>query len=1609
VFKIPQSTKKNKTKKQIIDELHNNRMNCDEFNKKTLDRACEKLAEELYSTRTHFFYELIQNAEDNIYSKNKKPHIEFEIHPEYLLIKNNEKGFLERDVNSISDIGLSDKEKSEFRHDIGEKGIGFKSVFGITDTPKIFSNGFKFKFDAKVKLGYIMPTWISKLPNYINSSLTNIYLPLNQKGKEVIQNFREIDPEIILFLDKLKIITVNNNITEEHFKIQKNVKNKSIQVRISSGEEPIIKEFLHFEKEYDRPLDLKEKNREKKKKSKLELAFPIHEDKSFDLDSGGRIFSFLPIDSYDRGVGFPFYIQGDFLLTSNRSEIQTENEWNLWLRNNLIDILMESIEFFKQSDLYKFTFLNLIPSEENIRDIFFQNFADDIETKLKESACIFGFDNNWNIPADIYIADAEILDLIPNSVINKYLGGSFAHPKFITSLIDEKNIIERLEIKHFTFNHLIEILKNKEWLKSKSDEWFIKLYSYFGKKLQNSEIQAKEFDFLEIFRLEDESLVDTKVKYLYLRAKDGKGRMFDGKFNYMKEKFYENLESEEDSDESPLVVFFRENQIDRVTPEIIVSRIFIGLYEDDLWKNKETDQLIEVISFIKTYFSELKPVTKDNIIQVVYLQTNSTDKYGKPKDLYLPFEYQTKFDLKSLFLPFKEQEECFVSGDYLENCDPSELEEWREFFYILGVNKVLKPAQKKVAYSSLSEEYQNQIEYPNYPRVQNVYLFDYYFPFKFALKENPFVLLNYLSENWDELKSYLKKTLYYETKSKTKKVYKYNEELDLKAEWFREIQDIPWISTTNNLFMKPSDVFLPIKILSQYVVGDIPILDLKKYSVDISENKEFLNDLGIKFELTISIVLDYIKNLKNTKIKDQNLYFKAYYYLNENYDEDSEIIDDFFKNGAYIFIPSSKKNKDHFFTIDELIWDKKFDQGVHKRFWAFVEGIYPNLEKFFVSKLGVTEFIDLEEYCRVFREIISDDTIELSSWMKQYIQLVYKQINDGLSFNFDDFKNEPWWEEFSNLGILLVQHNAFWTNDNDLFYNDDDELFRIFENDSNIGFIEVNRKNFPQLKEFFQYFNIKPLSESLHLDLIDTKGNKPLSKISLLLQKSIPYIIRFIYSINNKLFLRLKTQDFISSLTKIECVQVGQIKIKITLTNVGPESLEITHKIIRDYSLIGNTIYLTKENSMNLDFISLLISNNYFEKMPGLDDFISNILHKLRNGPKIDNKWLEIKNLYHLPSEELVNFTKFFGTSDLEIIFGDNIAELEKENNEIYDSDEDFEISDEDTLYLTQDEIFPDNFISDEVIQPEISQEFNDKSENIETRTLNQYNENLEENTEEKNQISLHENNLSSGIKTHQIERDGVYYNFNQQPNNQNIQELPAIEDVNANLEEFSSNVNPDINLENLDEDFINLEEIKSLTKKNARNTEILESDNAKEDYKFEGNIGESESSQINLQFNESDPALKNMQNEKLQNLVGIRGEEIVFRTLIQTLKEKYARYEVIQETYEYLELSSSNNSQIILKWENAGNSESFKSYDLILYEKNIKKFIEVKSTKSKNKSSFLISGSEWNIAKIVGENYYIYRVFDCLSINPRIVIIQNPYQKWLDGLIIANPVKLKF
>ncbi len=87
--------------------------------------------------------ELIQNADDNFYADGITPHFTLQMTSRYILVFNNEEGFVEKNVRALCNVGGSTKEvgKGEElqQHYIGHKGIGFKSVFNVSDTPHIFS------------------------------------------------------------------------------------------------------------------------------------------------------------------------------------------------------------------------------------------------------------------------------------------------------------------------------------------------------------------------------------------------------------------------------------------------------------------------------------------------------------------------------------------------------------------------------------------------------------------------------------------------------------------------------------------------------------------------------------------------------------------------------------------------------------------------------------------------------------------------------------------------------------------------------------------------------------------------------------------------------------------------------------------------------------------------------------------------------------------------------------------------------------------------------------------------------------------------------------------------------------------------------------------------------------------------------------------------------------------------------------------------------------------------------------------------------------------------------------------------------------------------------
>ena len=188
--------------------------------KKSLNSALERLSVDLYSKETHFVLELIQNADDNHYRSGVTPTLTITIAPEKIIVVNNESGFTQANVRAICDVGNSTK--SHAIGYIGEKGIGFKSVFRIGDKPQIFSNGFQCEFkrqDDRDQLGFVAPYWIEEIPPEVNLQQTNIILPLGESAKDELWKLDQIEHTLILFLRQLKTVKIDNQVLNKFSKI----------------------------------------------------------------------------------------------------------------------------------------------------------------------------------------------------------------------------------------------------------------------------------------------------------------------------------------------------------------------------------------------------------------------------------------------------------------------------------------------------------------------------------------------------------------------------------------------------------------------------------------------------------------------------------------------------------------------------------------------------------------------------------------------------------------------------------------------------------------------------------------------------------------------------------------------------------------------------------------------------------------------------------------------------------------------------------------------------------------------------------------------------------------------------------------------------------------------------------------------------------------------------------------------------------------------------------------------------------------------------------------------------------------------------------------------
>ena len=165
------------------------------------DTAVLDLLGQLYSERTHFIFELIQNAEDAAATE-----LSFTLYANRLELTHDGRPFTAADVRGVCGVGETRK-PGDFTQ-IGQFGIGFKSVYAYTRTPRVDSGGEHFRIE-----NYVRP-YPEDPPDEPVPGTRFVFLfdhdtvPAQTAVAEIAAALNHLDPRTLLFLRSIRQVRI---------------------------------------------------------------------------------------------------------------------------------------------------------------------------------------------------------------------------------------------------------------------------------------------------------------------------------------------------------------------------------------------------------------------------------------------------------------------------------------------------------------------------------------------------------------------------------------------------------------------------------------------------------------------------------------------------------------------------------------------------------------------------------------------------------------------------------------------------------------------------------------------------------------------------------------------------------------------------------------------------------------------------------------------------------------------------------------------------------------------------------------------------------------------------------------------------------------------------------------------------------------------------------------------------------------------------------------------------------------------------------------------------------------------------------------------------------
>ena len=303
-----------------------------------------------YDDRTHFIYELLQNAEDALAKRKDdwtgRRSIRFDLAERELCVSHFGRPFDGTDVRSICGIGDSSK-KDVTR--IGRFGIGFKSVYAFTARPEIHSGDEDFAIET-----FVWPIAVPEIQRETDETV--IVMPLGKPAdaEEIGDKLEHLDANTLLFLREIEEIEwkVKNGQSGLYLRQSDDVNDCVRRVTVlgeADGQPDTEQTWLVFSRAVH--------NSEDKLVGHVEIAFFFENERVRYIPRSPLVVFFPTVVETNLG----FRVQGPYRTTPSRDNVPHRDDWNRDCVRATATLLVDALAWLRDKELLDVDVLQCLP------------------------------------------------------------------------------------------------------------------------------------------------------------------------------------------------------------------------------------------------------------------------------------------------------------------------------------------------------------------------------------------------------------------------------------------------------------------------------------------------------------------------------------------------------------------------------------------------------------------------------------------------------------------------------------------------------------------------------------------------------------------------------------------------------------------------------------------------------------------------------------------------------------------------------------------------------------------------------------------------------------------------------------------------------------------------------------------------------------------------------------------------------------------------------------------------------------------------------------------------------------------------------------------------